>query len=68
MSVIRSTYTDEQDRDGIYVTKGGTNTVYKGFQNIQEAREFANGLGDPWHVWLNGTAKDLTGLRILKGI
>jgi hypothetical protein len=56
-NITKSTYTNEHDRDGIFVTRGGSNCVYKGFSTIKEARDYAKELGDPWHVWLNGTYK-----------
>ncbi len=44
---MKTTWTWAQDRDGIYVIRPSSNTVYAGFRNQIDAEKFSEQLGEP---------------------
>ena len=58
--IIKSTWTQFQDRDGIYLTHPGSNSIYAGFADQTEAEVLAKQLGAPWRVLRWGRYKEMT--------
>lgn len=58
--VWKSTWTEWQDRDGIYLTLPGSNSVWVGFCNQKEAEDFAATLDGDWKVIRWGRYKDMS--------
>ena len=60
MKITKSTWTEWQDRDGIYLLLPGSNSVYVGFANEQEASDFAATLTGAWRVHRHGIYREMT--------
>lgn len=58
--IRKGTWTEWQDRDGIYVIRPSSNSVYVGFCDQTEAEIFAKELGEPWKVLRHGRYKTMT--------
>jgi hypothetical protein len=58
--IVKGTWTEWQDRNGIYVVGAGTNSVYAGFCSQEEAQAMVEKLGSGmWRVLRWGIYKDL---------
>jgi hypothetical protein len=55
--IWKSTWTEWQDRNGIFLNHQGSNSVYVGFSSQEEAEQYAADLGPPWKVIRNGRYK-----------
>lgn len=59
--IKKSIWTDWQDRDGIYLALPGSNSVYVGFADQNEAERFAATLeSDQWRVRRWGVYKTMS--------
>jgi hypothetical protein len=58
--IIKGIWTYWQERDGIFVLRGGSNTCYAGFLSHAEAEAFAADLGPEWRVLRWGVYKFMT--------
>lgn len=59
-AIRKSTWTEWQQRDGIYLVHPGSNSVYVGFCDQPEAEKYANDLGGKWKVFRHGRYKTMT--------
>jgi hypothetical protein len=51
-SILKDTYTNTQDIQGIYITLPGSNSVYKGFNSLIEAEQYKNKfLHNNWKIY-----------------
>ncbi len=58
--VWRSTWTEWQNRDGIYLVLPASNSVYVGFCRQEEAEDYAETLDGDWRVVRHGRYADMT--------
>ncbi len=62
--IYKGTWTEWQDRDGIYVVAPGSNSIYVGFCRQDEAEAYAENLNAKnnlnWHAIRHGRYKDMT--------